>query len=206
MNTVSQRQVALLDLKAQHATIRDEVVGALLKVVDSQKFILGEEVEKLEQELAPYCGAKYAVGCASGSDALSLALMAIDIRPGDEVLTVPFTFFATAGAIARLGATPVFVDIEPDTFNMDMNRVEDVLQSHPRGSAIIHVHLFGACVDMDPLVDIAARRNLAVVEDAAQSIGSEYRGRPAGSMGMAGCFSFFPSTHLGGYGRCGSDR
>jgi dTDP-4-amino-4,6-dideoxygalactose transaminase len=200
MNTVSQRQVALLDLKAQHATIRDEVVGALLKVVDSQKFILGEEVEKLEQELAPYCGAKYAVGCASGSDALSLALMAIDIRPGDEVLTVPFSFFATAGAIARLGATPVFVDIEPDTFNMDMNRVEDVLKSHPRVRAIIPVHLFGACVDMDPLVDIAARRNLAVVEDAAQSIGSEYRGRPAGSMGMAGCFSFFPSKNLGGYG------
>lgn len=200
MSTVAERQVPLLDLKAQHTDIRDEVMGALMRVVDSQKFILGEEVEKLEQELAPYCGAKYAVGCASGSDALALALMAAEIRPGDEVLTVPFTFFATAGAIAKLGARSVFVDIEPATFNMDMNRVEDALMAHPNIRAIIPVHLFGACADMDPLLEIAARRDIVVIEDAAQSIGSEYKSRRAGSIGDMGCFSFFPSKNLGGYG------
>lgn len=200
MSTVTERQIPLLDLRAQHATIREEVVSAMMRVVDSQKFILGEEVQKLEEELAPYCGAKYAVGCASGSDALSLALMMLDIQPGDEVLTVPFTFFATAGAIARLGAKPVFVDIDPATFNMDMNRVEDALKSHPRVRAVIPVHLFGACVDMDPLTEIAARRGISVIEDAAQSIGSEYKHRRAGSIGDAGCFSFFPSKNLGGYG------
>ncbi len=200
MNVVTERQVPLLDLRAQHATIREEVLKALIGVVDSQKFILGEEVEKLEQELALYCGARYAVGCASGSDALSLALMAAEIRPGDEVLTVPFTFFATAGAIARVGARPVFVDIEPLTFNMDMSRVEDLLGTHPRVRAAIPVHLFGACADMDPLLAMAARHRLAVIEDAAQSIGSEYKGRRAGSIGTMGCFSFFPSKNLGGYG------
>jgi len=200
MSPVTARQVPLLDLKAQHATVREEVMSALMRVVDSQKFILGEEVDKLEQELAPYCGAKYAVGCASGSDALSLALMAAEIRPGDEVLTVPFTFFATAGAIARLGARPVFVDIEPATFNMDMNRVEDVLKAHPNIRAAIPVHLFGACADMDPLLEMARRRGIVVIEDAAQSIGSEYNCRRAGSIGDMGCFSFFPSKNLGGYG------
>jgi dTDP-4-amino-4,6-dideoxygalactose transaminase len=200
MRTVTERQVPLLDLKAQHATIREEVMSALTRVVDSQKFILGEEVERLEQELAPYCGAKYGVGCASGSDALSLALMAAGIRPGDEVLTVPFTFFATAGAIAKLGARPVFVDIEPATFNMDMNRVEDALKTHPNIRAVIPVHLFGACADMDPLLELTARRGIVVIEDAAQSIGSEYKGRRAGSIGDMGCFSFFPSKNLGGYG------
>jgi dTDP-4-amino-4,6-dideoxygalactose transaminase len=200
MSTVTERQVPLLDLKAQHATIREEVMSALVRVVDSQKFILGEEVDRLEQELAPYCGAKYAIGCASGSDALSLALMAAEIRPGDEVLTVPFTFFATAGAIAKLGARPVFVDIESATFNMDMNHVEDVLKAHPNIRAVIPVHLFGACADMDPLLEIAARRGIVVIEDAAQSIGSEYKSRRAGSIGDMGCFSFFPSKNLGGYG------
>lgn len=200
MSTLTERQVPLLDLKAQHSTIRDEMLSALTRVVDSQKFILGEEVEKLEQELAPYCGAKYAIGCASGSDALSLALMAADIRPGDEVLTVPFTFFATAGAIAKLGARPVFVEIEPTTFNMDMNRVEDAFKAHPKIRAIIPVHLFGACADMDPLLEIAARHGAFVIEDAAQSIGAEYKGRRAGSIGDMGCFSFFPSKNLGGYG------
>ena len=200
MTTTTERQIPLLDLRAQHATIRHEVIDAMMRVVDSQKFILGEEVQKLEEELAPYCGAKYAVGCASGSDSLSLALMALDIQPGDEVLTVPFTFFATAGAIARLGAKPVFVDIEPETFNMDMNRVESALQSNPRIRAVIPVHLFGACADMDPLMEMAARRGIGVVEDAAQSIGSEYNNRRAGSIGDVGCFSFFPSKNLGGYG------
>ena len=200
MSTLTQRQIPLLDLKAQHATIREEVMSALTRVVDSQKFILGEEVEKLEQELAPYCGAKYAIGCASGSDALSLALMAAEIRPGDEVLTVPFTFFATAGAIAKLGARPVFVDIESATFNMDMNRVEEAFKAHPKIRAIIPVHLFGACADMDPLLKIAQLHAAVVIEDAAQSIGSEYKGRRAGSIGDMGCFSFFPSKNLGGYG------
>ncbi len=200
MITISQRQIPLLDLRAQHAKIRDEVVGAMMRVVDSQKFILGEEVQKLEEELAPYCGAKYAVGCASGSDALALALMALEIQPGDEVITVPFTFFATAGAIARQGAKPVFVDIEPATFNMDMNRVEDVLRSHPRARAVIPVHLFGGCADMDPLMELSARYGLQVIEDAAQSIGSEYKRRRAGSIAGVGCFSFYPSKNLGAYG------
>jgi dTDP-4-amino-4,6-dideoxygalactose transaminase len=200
MSAVMERQVPLLDLRAQHATIREEVMTALMRVVDSQQFILGQEVQKLEEELAPYCGAKYAVGCASGSDALSLALMAAEIRPGDEVLTVPFTFFATAGAISKAGARPVFMDIEPVTFNMDMSRVEDALRTHPRIRAVIPVHLFGACADLDPLMEIASRRGVAVIEDAAQSIGSEYKGRRAGSIGAMGCFSFFPSKNLGGYG------
>jgi dTDP-4-amino-4,6-dideoxygalactose transaminase len=200
MSLITERQVPLLDLQAQHATIRDEVVTAMLRVVDSQKFILGEDVQKLEEEVAAYSQAKYAIGCASGSDALSLALMALDVQPGEEVLTIPFTFFATAGAISRLGARPVFVDIEPGSFNMDMNRVEDALRAHPKVRAIIPVHLFGACADMDPLLGIAKRHGVAVVEDAAQSIGSEYKNRRAGTIGDVACFSFFPSKNLGGYG------
>lgn len=200
MSIATERKVPLLDLQAQHASIRDEAVAALLRVVDSQKFILGEEVESLEKELAQYCSAAYAIGCASGSDALSLALIALDIGPGDEVLTVPFTFFATAGAIARLGARPVFVDIESSTFNMDIDQVEDILKSHPHIRGIIPVHLFGACADLDPLLQIAARHNVSVIEDAAQAIGAEYHGRRAGSTGEMGCFSFFPSKNLGGYG------
>ena len=200
MSVITERQVPLLDLRAQHATIREEVVAAMLRVVDSQKFILGEEVQKLEEEVAHYCRAGHAIGCASGSDALSLALMALDIQPGDEVLTVPFTFFATAGAISRLGARPVFVDIEPESFNMDMNRIEDALRAHPKVRAIIPVHLFGACADMDPLLRVAGHRGIAVIEDAAQSIGSEYKSGRAGNIGDLGCFSFFPSKNLGGYG------
>jgi dTDP-4-amino-4,6-dideoxygalactose transaminase len=200
MSLITERQVPLLDLQAQHATIRDEVVMAMLRVVDSQKFILGEDVQKLEEEVAAYTQAKHAIGCASGSDALSLALMALDVQPGEEVLTIPFTFFATAGAISRLGARPVFVDIEPGSFNMDMNRVEDALRAHPKVRAIIPVHLFGACADMDPLLGIAKRHGVAVVEDAAQSIGSEYKNRRAGTIGDVACFSFFPSKNLGGYG------
>lgn len=200
MMTATARKVPLLDLQAQHATIGAETIAALLRVIESQKFILGEEVESLERELAPYCGAAHAVGCASGTEALQLALMALEIRPGDSVLTVPFTFFATAGAVASVGARPVFVDIDPVTFNMDMNRVEDALRSHPGVKAIVPVHLFGACADMEPLLHLAGRHNCAVVEDAAQAIGAEYRGRRAGSLGQIGCFSFFPSKNLGGYG------
>jgi dTDP-4-amino-4,6-dideoxygalactose transaminase len=198
--TVSEKQIPLLDLRAQHQQIRDEVLEQIVRVVDSQKFILGEEVQKFEAEIATYCQTKYAVGCGSGSDALSLALMALDIRPGDEVLTAPYTFFATAGAISRIGAIPVFADVEEHTFNLDANRAADILASHPKVRAIIPVHLFGGCADMDPICAMAGERGIAVIEDAAQSIGSEYKNRRAGTMGGVGCFSFFPSKNLGGYG------
>ena len=200
MITVSEKQIPLLDLQAQHQQIRDEVLEQIVRVVDSQKFILGEEVQKFEAEIATYCQTKYAVGCASGSDALSLALMALDIRPGDEVLTAPYTFFATAGAISHIGAVPVFADVEEHTFNLDANRAADILASHPKVRAIIPVHLFGGCADIDPICAMAGERGIAVIEDAAQSIGSEYKNRRAGTMGGVGCFSFFPSKNLGGYG------
>lgn len=200
MGTVSEPQIPLLNLKAQHAMIRDEVVPAIMRVVESQQFILGEEVYRLEQEIAAYSSTRCAVGCASGTDALLLAMMALGIRPGDEVLTVPFTFFATAGAISQLGAKPVFVDIEPTTFNMDMNRVEHTLKANPRVRAVIPVHLFGACVDMDALDTLTRASGIRVIEDAAQSIGAEYKGRRAGSIGDVGCFSFYPTKNLGGYG------
>jgi len=198
--TVIEKQVPLLDLAAQHRQIREEVLAEIVRVVDSQKFIMGEDVKKLEQEIAPYCGCQYAIGCASGSDALMLALMALDIQPGDEVLTTPYSFFATAGAISRVGAVPVFADIEEETFNLDVHRAAEVLAAHPKIRAMIPVHLFGGCADMDPMVKMAAERGIPIVEDAAQSIGSEYQGRRAGSMGEIGCFSFFPSKNLGAYG------
>jgi dTDP-4-amino-4,6-dideoxygalactose transaminase len=190
----------LLDLRAQHRQIREEVLTEAIRVIDSQKFILGEDVARLEAEVAAYSQARFGIGCASGSDALILALMAIDIRPGDEVLTTPYTFFATAGAISRIGAVPVFADVEDSTFNLDVKRVTEVLTKHPKVRAIIPVHLFGGCADMDALCSLAAERGIAVVEDAAQSIGSEYKTRRAGSIGAVGCFSFFPSKNLGGYG------
>jgi dTDP-4-amino-4,6-dideoxygalactose transaminase len=197
---VAQMNVPLLDLRAQHNRIREEVIAEMIRVVDSQKFILGEEVQKLEAEIAAYSHAKFGVGCASGSDALILALMALDIKPGDQVLTTPYTFFATAGAISRIGAVPVFADVEESTFNLDLDRVQEALAKYPKIRAIIPVHLFGGCADMDPLCALAAERGIPVVEDAAQSIGSEYKGRRAGSIGQIGCFSFFPSKNLGGYG------
>jgi dTDP-4-amino-4,6-dideoxygalactose transaminase len=198
--TVIEKQVPLLDLKAQHRQIREEVLAEIVRVVDSQKFIMGEDVKKLEQDIAPYCGCQYAIGCASGSDALMLALMALDIQPGDEVLTTPYSFFATAGAISRVGAVPVFADIEEETFNLDVHRAAEALAAHPKIRAMIPVHLFGGCADMDPIVKMAAERGIPIVEDAAQSIGSEYQGRRAGSIGEIGCFSFFPSKNLGAYG------
>lgn len=198
--TVIEKQVPLLDLQAQHRQIREEVLAEIVRVVDSQKFIMGEDVKKLEEDIAPYCGCKYAIGCASGSDALMLALMALDIQPGDEVLTTPYSFFATAGAISRVGAVPVFADIEEETFNLDVHRAAEALVAHPKIRAMIPVHLFGGCADMDPMVKMAAERGIPIVEDAAQSIGSEYQGRRAGSMGEIGCFSFFPSKNLGAYG------
>jgi dTDP-4-amino-4,6-dideoxygalactose transaminase len=200
MNTVSVRQIPLLDLQAQHTHIREEVLAELVRVVDSQKFILGEDVKKLEGDISSYCKAKFAIGCASGSDALILALMALEIRPGDEVLTTPYTFFATAGAISRVGATPVFVDVDGDTFNLDVELTKKTLTSRPKVRAMIPVHLFGGCADMDPILEMAAERGIPVIEDAAQSIGSEYKGRRAGTMGQIGTFSFFPSKNLGCYG------
>lgn len=195
-----EKQIPLLDLRAQHARIREEVLAEVIRVIDSQKFILGEDVRELEREIAGYSGARFGVGCASGSDALYLALLGLGIERGDEVLTTPYTFFATAGEIHRAGAAPVFVDVEAATFNMDMSRVADALAAHPKIRAVIPIHLFGGCVDMDPLCGMARERGIPVIEDAAQSIGSEYRGRRAGSIGEVGCFSFYPSKNLGGYG------
>jgi dTDP-4-amino-4,6-dideoxygalactose transaminase len=190
--------VPLLDLKAQYAAIRGEVQAALEPVLESQHFILGPEVEALEAEVARYSGCRFGIGVSSGTDALLLALMALGVGPGDEVITTPFTFFATAGCIHRVGARPVFADIEPESFNLDPARVEAAVTKKTR--AIIPVHLFGQCAEMDALGAVAARHKLAVIEDAAQAIGAEYRGRRAGSMGAAGCFSFFPSKNLGGFG------
>lgn len=200
--TQTQRQIdiPLLDLKAQHRAIREEILPEVTRVIDSQIFIMGEEVKRFEQEIAAYSSAQFAVGCASGSDALFLALLALGVGAGDEVLTTPYTFFATAGAVVRAGAKPIFVDVEPGTFNMDMSRIEHALNAHPKVKVIIPIHLFGACADMDPLLTIAAARGIPVIEDAAQSIGSEYNGRRAGSIGTIGCFSFFPSKNLGAYG------
>lgn len=190
----------MLDLRAQYRSIREEVMQAVSAVFDSQGFIMGEQVAALEKEVAGYCQSPHAVGCASGTDALILALLALDIGPGDEVLTVPYSFFATASSIARVGATPVFVDILDSTFNMDPAKLEAAIDRHPKAKAIMPVHLFGACADMDPILDIARRKSIHVIEDAAQAIGAEYKGRRAGSMGVIGCFSFFPSKNLGGCG------
>lgn len=190
--------VPLLDLKAQYATIRAEVREAIDRVADSQHFILGPEVEALEKEVAEYSQCQFGIGVSSGSDALLVALMAIDLKPGDEVITTPYTFFATAGAVARLGGKSVFVDIDPATYNIDPAALEAAVTDRTR--AIIPVHLYGQMADMDPIMEVAARHNLIVIEDAAQAIGSEYRGRRAGSIGHLACFSFFPSKNLGGFG------
>lgn len=202
-STVERREIPLLDLKAQHRTIRDQVLAAITRVADSQQFILGEEVSSLEAEIAAYCGTPYAIGCGSGSDALLLALMALGIGPGDQVLTTPYTFFATVSVITRLGAVPVFADVKPDTFNLDPEQASLVLASHPAARVIVPVHLFGACADMDPLQSLARAKGIPIVEDAAQAIGAEYKGRRAGSTGVIGCFSFFPTKNLGGFGEGG---
>jgi len=196
-------QVPFLDLAAQLGPIRDEIVAAMTRVVDSQQFVLGEEVRQLEEQLAAYCGVRHAIACSSGSDALLLALKALGIGPGDEVLTVPFTFFATAGAITLAGARPVFVDVEADTFNIDVNLVEAAFERQPKIKAIIPVHLFGGCCDMDPIHAIAAAKGVPVIEDAAQAIGAEYKGRRAGGLGTIGCFSFYPTKNLGAFGDAG---
>ncbi len=200
--TATKMQVPLLDLKRQHLNLRDELRAALTRVLDSQQFILGEDVRLLESELARYTRARFAVGCGSGSDALLLALMALDVREGGEVVTTPFTFFATAGAVVRAGARPVFVDIEPRTYNLDAAKVDEVVSERTR--AVIPVHLYGQMAELDEVVSAAEARGAAVVEDAAQAIGAEdSKGRSAGAVGAAGCFSFYPTKNLGAAGEAG---
>jgi len=187
-----------VDLKAQFAAISTEILASVTSVLESQHFILGREVEALENEIADLVSCKFAVGCASGSDALLLSLMALGIGSGDEVITTPFTFVATAGSIARLQARPVFVDIDPTTYNMNANQLKVAITHRTR--AIIPVHLFGLPAEMDSILEIATVHELDVIEDAAQSIAAQYRGKPVGSLGVFGCFSFFPSKNLGGAG------
>jgi dTDP-4-amino-4,6-dideoxygalactose transaminase len=193
--------VPALDLRAQYRTIRDEIDAVIRGVVESQTFILGPEVAGLEAEVAGYCGAGHGVGCASGSDALLLPLMAWGVGAGDEVITTPYSFFATAGSIWRLGAKPVFVDVEPDTLNIDPALIEAAIT--PRTRVVIPVHLFGQSADMDPIVAVATRHGLTVFEDAAQAIGASYHGRRAGTLGQAAAFSFYPSKNLGAFGDAG---
>lgn len=191
-------KVPLLDLKAQYASIKEEIRTAVDDVFDSQYFILGPKVKELEQEIARYSETSYALGVSSGTDALLISLMALGIEPGDEIITTPFTFFSTAGVISRLNATPKFVDIDPDTFNMDPEKLESAITR--RTKAVIPVHLFGQCADMDPILEVSSKYGLPVIEDAAQSIGAQYKHRKAGSMAEFGVFSFFPSKNLGGAG------
>jgi dTDP-4-amino-4,6-dideoxygalactose transaminase len=190
--------VPLLDLGAQYAPIREQLLAAITRVCDSQRFILGPEVEALEHELAAYIGVGHAVTVSSGTDALLLALMALGIGTGDEVITPTYSFFATAGCVSRLGATPVFVDVDPVTFNTDPAAVARAIT--PRTRAILPVHLYGLCADMDALLALAADARVPVIEDAAQAIGSRIGSRQAGTMGDIGCFSFFPSKNLGAFG------
>jgi dTDP-4-amino-4,6-dideoxygalactose transaminase len=190
--------VPLLDLQAQYRPIREDVLAAITRVCDSQRFIMGPEVEGLERELAAMLGVSDAVGVSSGTDALLAAMMALGIGAGDEVITTTYSFFATAGCIARLGARPVLVDIEPATCNIDPAAVAAAIT--PRTKAIIPVHLYGCSAEMTPILDVAAKAGVAVIEDAAQAIGARYHGRPVGGLGTIGCFSFFPSKNLGAFG------
>lgn len=192
-------KVPLLDLKLQYQTIKQEIDAALIKVAESQMLILGEEVSKLEKQLAEYCGARFAVGVSSGTDALLMALMALDLKSGDQVILPTYSFFATAGVVARLGATPVFVDSDPVTFNINPVGIRNKINAKTK--AIIPVHLYGQSADMDEILAIAAERNIPVIEDCAQAIGCDYKGnRPVGSMGLMGCYSFYPTKNLGGFG------
>ena len=191
-------QIPLLDLKTQYAFIKDKVLAAVSEVLETQICIGGPKVAELEEKIAAISNCKYAVGVSSGTDAILSSLMSLGIGDGDEVITTPFTFFATVGCIARVGARPVFVDIDPETYNIDPNLVEQAVTKKTK--AIVPVHLFGQMADMDPIVEIAEKYNLVVIEDAAQSITSTYKGRKAGSIGAVGCFSFFPSKNLGAAG------
>ncbi|HEX8070902.1 MAG TPA: DegT/DnrJ/EryC1/StrS family aminotransferase [Pyrinomonadaceae bacterium] len=196
-----QMNVPLFDLRQQHEPLMAELRAAVGRVLDTQQFVLGPEVAALETELAAYCQVKHAVGCSSGSDALLLALMALDVRAGDEVITTPHTFFATGGAVARLGARPVFVDVDPRTYNIRPDLVAAAITGRTR--AVIPVHLYGQCAEMDAINESAARHNIPVIEDAAQAVGAEDAGRRAGSMSRIGCFSFYPSKNLGAAGEAG---
>ena len=191
-------KVPLLDIKQQNQLLRKQFEAAIGRVLDTNAFILGDEVEALESELADFCQVKTAIACASGSDALLLAMMALGVGQDDEVITTPFSFFATASAIARLGAKPVFADINPDTFNIEPDDLESKIS--PRTKAIEPVHLYGQCAEMDKIMEIAESNKIAVIEDAAQAIGALYKGKQAGSIGHIGCFSFYPSKNLGGMG------
>jgi dTDP-4-amino-4,6-dideoxygalactose transaminase len=191
-------RVPILDLKAQYAAYRTEAVRAINEVCESQSFALGPAVAEFEGKIAAYCGSKYAIGVSSGSDALLVSLMALEIKPGDEVITTPFTFFATAGSIARLGAKPVFVDVEYDSYNIDASLIEEKITERTR--AIMPVHLFGQAAQMKPIIDIAQRHNLSVIEDAAQAMGASQDGIKCGNFGDCGCFSFYPSKNLGCFG------
>jgi len=191
-------KVQLLDLASQYRKLRKEILREVTTVCDSQHYVLGKNVAGLEEEIASYCGTKFAVGVASGTDAILLALMAAGVKAGDKVITTPFTFFATVGSIVRLGAEPVFVDIHPKTYNIDTDRIEEYLKKNRKGvKAIIPVHLYGQCADMAPIQALAKKYRLSVIEDAAQSIGAEYRGKRAGSIGDMGCLSFYPTKNLG---------
>ena len=190
--------VKLLDLTRQYEYLKDEILPVVEDIFETQRFVNGPVVQEFERNFAEYCGTKFAVGCSSGTDALIMSLIALDIGPGDEVITVPFTFFATVEAIIRRGATPVFVDICEKTFNIDVSRVEDAITDKTK--AIIPVHLFGQCANMDAILDIANRYDLDIIEDAAQAVGATWNSRRAGSMGTLGCFSFFPAKNLGGFG------
>ncbi len=194
--------VPLLDLRAQYKSIKEDVEKTILRIAESQMLVLGPEVEKLERTLADYCGVKFAVGVSSGTDALLMALMAIDIRPGDEVIMPTYSFFATAGVVARLNAKPIFVDSDPESFNIDTNLISKAISRKTK--AIIPVHLYGQCANMDEILRIADENGIPVIEDAAQAIGAQYAdGKKAGSMGKMGCFSFYPTKNLGGFGDSG---
>lgn len=191
-------KIPLVDLKAQYSSIKQEIDEATQRLIESGQFILGPEVKALEENIAAFVGVKYAVGVASGTDALQLALLACGIRPGDEIITTPFTFIATTEAITQCGATPVFTDIDPKTYNIDPTKIEPRITK--RTKAILPVHLYGQPADMDPILELGKKYSLKVIEDCAQALGAEYKGRKVGSLGDAGCFSFFPSKVLGAYG------
>ncbi len=197
----TQAGVPLCDLQVQYRELQPQFEAALSRVLASGQVILGPEVAALEEEVARYCGVSQAVGCSSGSDALLLALHALNLGPGDEVILPTFTFFATAGAVCRTGARPVFTDIDPITCNVDPQDVESKIT--PRTRALLVVHLFGQCADMEPLWRIAERHDLTIIEDGAQALGAEYQGKRVGSLGSIGCFSFYPTKNLGGYGDAG---
>ncbi len=193
--------VPLCDLQIQYRELQPDIEARIGSVLASGQVILGPEVRALEEEVAQYCGVTHGIGCSSGSDALLLALAALELQPGDEVIMPPYTFFATAGAVCRLGGRPVFVDVDPETWNLDPHQVENKITSRTR--AIMPVHLFGQCADMDLLWSLAERHDLTIIEDAAQALGSDYQGKRAGSLGGMACFSFYPSKNLGAYGDAG---